>query len=54
VRIGLDAASDEHGRDADQADEAALNGVRDLGFGVIAGDEPFGDVEDGKPGPYGD
>jgi hypothetical protein len=27
-RIGLDTAGDEHGRDADQADETALDGVR--------------------------
>jgi hypothetical protein len=50
----LDTSGDEHGRDADQADETALNGVRNLGPGVIAGDEPFGDVEDGKTRPYGD
>jgi hypothetical protein len=53
-RIGLDTAGDEHGRDADQADETALDGVRDLGTGVVASDGPFGDVEDGKTHPYGD
>jgi hypothetical protein len=47
--IGLHAAGDEHGRNADQADETALDRVRDLGTGVVAGDGPFGDVRMVRP-----